>query len=95
MKVKATRQGYYGNQRRYEGDVFVLEARKGKKKDRHGKLSDIEVTAEKQFSSQWMEKVEEDAPVAKAPRAKQKREAEAADKSSLDAMVSSSSEEVI
>ena len=43
--------GYYGLKRRYPGDEFTLVA----KKDKSGKVVS---TAESQFSSNWMEKVD-------------------------------------
>lgn len=54
IKVMATRLGYYGNRRRREGDVFELIDLTGK--DAEG--NSIKISAEKQFSSSWMKKVE-------------------------------------
>ena len=49
MKVKAIQMGYYQHKRRREGEVFELEAIKGK----DGQI----IPAEKQFSAKWMAKV--------------------------------------
>ncbi len=54
MKVRATKLGYYDMVRRYPGDEFEL-------KDVNG-LDNFEgkprfISAEKQFSERWMEKV--------------------------------------
>lgn len=61
MLVRATQLGYYDLKRKRVGEEFVLKAYKIKKQD--GKIVTIE--PEQQFSENWMEKVDEDAP---APR---------------------------
>ncbi len=63
VRVKETQvesfYGFYGQERRYPGDVFDLVA----KKDRNGET----VTAESQFSKKWMEKVNKPGPRPKEP----------------------------
>jgi len=63
MKVRATRLGYYGHERRPEGSVFTLEpikrlrAVKGKDGKPTGQMREITISAEQQFSERWMERV--------------------------------------
>ena len=55
MKVKATRFGYYGHAKRKPDSIFELKPYK----DSQGKI----VSTEQQFSSRWMEKVDDATPV--------------------------------
>lgn len=58
LRVQATRNGYYGNIRRYEGEVFFLVPKKGKRRDpKTGKEREVVYSPEDQFSESWMEKV--------------------------------------
>ena len=63
VRVKETQvesfYGFYGQERRYPGDEFDLVA----KKDKNGKT----ISAESQFSSRWMEKVNKPGPKPKEP----------------------------
>lgn len=59
MKVRATKTGYIYHKRRREGDVFELKPFKGYLKKPSGQLESLEMTAEKQFSPTWMEKVDD------------------------------------
>jgi hypothetical protein len=68
MKVRATMLGYYGHERRYPGDVFTLEPIKRMRKDKEGKLREVTIRAEQQFSERWMEKVEETVPAKRKSR---------------------------
>lgn len=52
MKVKAKRRGYYGEKRRYEGDVFDLVPIK---------LKDGSVVAPEKQLSDWMERIDQKA----------------------------------
>jgi len=62
MKVRATQLGYYGHERRREGDVFTLEPIKRKRKDaKTGLMREITISAEQQFSERWMETVGDNA----------------------------------
>jgi len=77
MKVRATALGYYGHERRREGDVFVLEPIKRIRKDKDGKAREVTIMPEQQFSERWMEKVDQKAekpkkekPVIPAPEPK-------------------------
>lgn len=54
LRVRATKLGFYGGKRRYEGDVFELIDRP----HRDNKT----LTAEQQFSKSWMEKLDDDQP---------------------------------
>jgi hypothetical protein len=56
MRVRATKMGYYGLQRRREGDVFELVPVKTVKDKKP-----VVITPEQQFSELWMEKVDADA----------------------------------
>lgn len=60
MKVKATQLGYHDHRRRRPGDVFVLRPIK--------KMDGSVITAEKQFSKNWMEKVDASVPEASRPK---------------------------
>lgn len=62
MKVKATRTGFIYHLRRREGDVFTLKPIKGFKRDENGVAKPIVITPEQQFSSKWMERVDERVP---------------------------------
>jgi hypothetical protein len=69
IKVRATRTGEYEYARRREGDVFTLKPREmtvldpvtGKPVVEGGKIKTRLLTAEKQFSERWMERVDGDA----------------------------------
>lgn len=70
MKVRATEMGYYGEVRRRVGDVFLLKTiKKSKKvidpKTKKESVVEVVVPPEKQFSSYWMEVVEDGAKVDK------------------------------
>lgn len=60
MKVRATQSGYIYHKRRREGEVFELKPIKGFVQNKDGKNKPFEFTAEQQFSSLWMEKVDDD-----------------------------------
>lgn len=77
IRVRATKDGYYGDARRRAGDVFtlvpiegtfhekVLDAAGDPKRDAGGYVyTEVEKTlsAEDQFSSKWMEKVDGSTP---------------------------------
>ena len=62
MKVKATKMGYYNNQRKRTDEEFDLVPIKRKI---NGK--DVVITPEQQFSKEWMEKVEKDKPKTISP----------------------------
>ena len=58
MRVRATRLGYYGHERRKEGAEFTLEPIKRVRKDaKSGRMREITITAEQQFTERWMERV--------------------------------------
>lgn len=59
MKVRAKSLVYYGDMRRREGEVFELKPFKMKGKD--GKV--VEISAEQQFTEEFMEKVDPKATV--------------------------------
>jgi hypothetical protein len=68
MLVKATRLGYYNDRRQPEGSVFKLVDKKkillvDEKNKKTGKMEKVKkqetIKAEKQFSSNWMEKVDD------------------------------------
>lgn len=65
MKVRAIEKGYYGMDRIKPGEIFHLVPVKGKKliKNAMGReeLVPHVFSVEEQFSSKWMEKVEDDA----------------------------------
>lgn len=54
MRVRATKTGYYENERRRPGQIFTLHTIVGRGKD--GK--EISVSPEKQFSKNWMETID-------------------------------------
>lgn len=54
MRVRATRIGYFNNQRKQVGEVFELIPLR---RIKDGK--EVIIPPEKQFSKNWMEKVEE------------------------------------
>lgn len=71
MKVRAKRMGYYEHKRIKPGQEFVLVTRKGLDRDK----KPITLTPEKQFTDEWMEKVEavvedDSAPVAAKAKGK-------------------------
>lgn len=64
MRVRATQTGYYGHKRRKAGEQFELTPLKNK----DGSVTSVE----QQFSSKWMEAVE-DAPNRSRPNVKGKK----------------------
>lgn len=62
MRVRAIQMGYYGHKRRTPGHKdaeFDLEPIKRMRKDpKTGDMREITISAEQQFSTRWMEKVE-------------------------------------
>jgi len=61
MLVRAKRMGYYNHKRIREGEEFVLKTSKGFAQDPNGRvLKAKEFTPEDQFSTSWMERVDED-----------------------------------
>jgi len=75
MKVRATKNGFYGGKYRYIGDVFVLVPIEGVSgPDRH--RSKKTFTVDQQFSDVWMEKV--DGRKISAPAADQQKQSESA-----------------
>ena len=58
MKVRATALGYYGHKRRREGQEFELEPIKRLRKQKDGSMKEITISADQQFSTRWMEKVD-------------------------------------
>lgn len=67
IKVIATAKGYLGHKRRYPGDVFVLRDRKGLAQNDKGKLVPVTISAEQQFSENWMQRADPTAKVGPAP----------------------------
>jgi hypothetical protein len=69
IKVRATQMGEYEYARRRDGDVFTLKPREVTVVDpitrkpiiEHGKPKMRILTAEEQFSSRWMERIDEGA----------------------------------
>ena len=59
MKVQATENGYYCEQRIRKGEVFELKERVGETKDERGKKTPYRFTVAQQFSERWMRKVED------------------------------------
>ncbi len=60
MKVRALSLGYYDEMRRREGEVFELKTRSGVRVDKAtGQKKKVTYTPEQQFSSDWMEKVDQ------------------------------------
>ena len=58
--------GYYGHERRHEGAEFTLEPIKRLRKDvKTGRMREITITAEQQFSERWMERL---SPAPTAPK---------------------------
>lgn len=57
MKVKALKDGFYGDRIQRKGSVFILAPRKTKGVDEKGKP--VVLSVDQQFSSKWMEKVTE------------------------------------
>ena len=58
MKVRAIKLGYYGHERRQEGQEFTLEPIKRLRKDKKtGQMKEILISAEQQFSERWMERL--------------------------------------
>ena len=78
MKVRATRMGYYGHERRHEGAEFTLEPIKRLRKDaKSGQMKEITISAEQQFSERWMERISPTAKpvkVVSAPKEAEKTE---------------------
>lgn len=57
MKVRATRMGYFNNQRKREGEVFIILPKSAVVNSKK-----VVITPEAQFSENWMEKVAKPAP---------------------------------
>lgn len=66
--VRARRVGFYENVRYYPqghehpraGEIFALRPRTGGRKTKEGKVVPVEISAESQFSKEWMERVDEE-----------------------------------
>ena len=72
MRVRATMLGYYGHERRREGDIFTLEPIKRMRKDpKTGLMREVTIMPEQQFSTRWMEAV--DAGVSTEPKQKKEK----------------------
>ena len=68
MKVRATALGYYGHKRRRPGEVFILKPFKRKittfnKETKRNDVKIIDVSADMQFSENWMERADSSAKV--------------------------------
>ena len=70
MKVRAIAMGYYGHKRRREGMEFTLEPIKRLRKQKDGSMKEITITADQQFSTRWMERVDKAEPAKPAKKEK-------------------------
>lgn len=80
MKVRAILFGYYNNEKKRIGDEFELVAIKAPVFDKNGKPVKDEsgkqkveiISPEKQFSKNWMEKIDEEEHYSPKPKSKKK-----------------------
>jgi len=70
MRVRATSLCYYGDMRRREGEVFELKPFKRKVKGKDGKIEQVLITPEMQFSEDCMELVDAKAQIKRPAKVK-------------------------
>lgn len=81
MRVRAIQLGYYGMQRREEGEVFELKPTKALNKKTG--LMEV-VSVEQQFSNKWMERVTEESKTRRGVKPQEKSEEPVVEKPSGD-----------